>query len=224
MEECLLYNNCNHKDCDGICVRKFKTEKLFEFSMLTKAQLNPLVLRVDADGTDQDSFIELRNIAQNIKAFVDDGKNLYIHSPISGNGKSSWAIRLLKEYINAIWAHADLSCHALFVSVPTFLDSLKNSISSYDEYAESIKNNILKADIVVWDDIAAKCGTEFEINKLLSYIDRRIVLGKSNIYTSNLGPSELQSAVGSRLASRINGAKEVVFYGADKRKLLGGTN
>lgn len=224
-KECLLFNNCNHKDCGGLCTRRIKTERMFALSLLSREQLKPLILRTDADGTDRQTFIELKDIALNIKKFVSDGKSLYIHSAVSGNGKSSWAIRLIKEYINNIWAYADDStCHALFISVPLFLESLKNSINNYDQYAEDIKASVYTADVVVWDDIAAKCGTEYEINKLLSYIDRRINLGKSNIYTSNLGPNELSSALGTRLASRINSAKEIIFYGADKRKLLGGNN
>jgi DNA replication protein DnaC len=53
---------------------------------------------------------------------------------------------------------------------------------------------------------------------LLSYIDGRIALGKSNIFTSNLGEEALYAALGDRLASRICHMSQVIeFRGSDKR-------
>ena len=72
--------------------------------------------------------------------------------------------------------------------------------------------------MVVWDDIAAKTGTEYEINNLLSLVDARISLGKSNIYTSNLNQREMMQALGSRLTSRIcNMSEDIELFGVDKR-------
>jgi DNA replication protein DnaC len=99
-----------------------------------------------------------------------------------------------------------------------FLTSLKNSITNYNEYVEYVKANVMEADLVIWDDIAAKTGSEFEINQLLSYIEGRLTRGKANIFTSNLNRNEISANLGPRLASRIcNMSTDIELKGADKR-------
>ncbi len=107
----------------------------------------------------------------------------------------------------------------LFISVPRFLLELKSNISEKSEYVEHINNNVLDCDLVIWDDIATKLGTEFELSHLLSIIDTRINNGKSNMFTSNLSGVELNKALGDRLYSRIQNYSDVVIelQGKDKR-------
>jgi len=219
--ECFLYDNCNHKDCNApVCLRRYKLEYLYNASLLSGQQRKHLVLKIDEDGTDFEEFTKLASIAQNIDTFVSEGQNLFLHSSVCGNGKSSWAIRMIEAYLNRIWPQADLSCKALFISVPRFLLALKEGISSHNTYAEYIKENIMTADLVVWDDIAAKVGTEFELNHLLSLIEGRTSAGKSNIYTSNLNANEIKVALGDRVASRVcNLSIDIELHGKDKRNL-----
>jgi DNA replication protein DnaC len=187
-------------------------------------QRKPITLVLDADKTDREEFMYLASIEKQIETFVKEGHNLYLHSYTCGNGKSSWAVKLLQSYFNKIWHKSNFSCQGLFISVPRYLLELKARISGHSEYADFIDKYVLEADIVVWDDIAAKTGTEFELTHLLNLINSRMDAGKCNIFTSNLGRRELTAAVGERLASRIsNLSYEVELHGADKRQLkLGG--
>lgn len=221
MNECWLYNNCNHKDCDKFCLRKYKLNDLYNNSLLSDKQREKLVLSIDADGTDFEEFTKLAEIENDIVNFIQSGKNLYLHSSNCGNGKSSWAIRLIQSYFNKIWPKASLGCHALFINVPRFLQTLKDSFNIQSDYIDFIKENIMKADIVIWDDIADKsAGTEFENTTLLGFIDGRIALGKSNIYTTNQGFREIQKILGERLASRIcQLSLDIELHGSDKRIL-----
>ena len=220
-QNCLLFNKCNHKDCDkDFCLRRYKTEGLYKAALLPASQQDFVQLYADDDGTDSIQFAQLANLAQSMESFVRAGRNLYIHSKTCGNGKTSSAIKLMKAYIDKIWAKCSTGCHALFVSVPRFLIAIKNQIDSYDEYAEYVKAHVLEADLVIWDDIAAKTGTEFEVNHLLSLLDTRLSQKKSNIYTSNLGPNEITQALGNRISSRIYGLSlEIELHGKDKRYL-----
>jgi DNA replication protein DnaC len=195
-------------------------DSLYSAALMSDSQKNHIILRVDEDGTDLEQFKQLAEIEKNIVSFVDEGKNLYLHSSNAGNGKSSWSIRLIEAYFNKIWARSDGSCKALFISVPRFLLALKDNISSKSLYIEYIKENVLEADLVVWDDIATKASSEFEASHLLSIIDNRIALGKSNIYTSNLNCQQLYAALGERLTSRVaNMSVDIELFGSDKRNL-----
>lgn len=225
--------NCEYKDtcrkyhnneCDietqGFCLKLFKINQLYEQSLLSEAQRKYIDLRIDADGTDREAFKQLKEIENNIENFVDNGDNLYIHSSTCGNGKTAWAIRLLQSYVKKIWYKADLSCKILYINVPRFLLSLKDSINVTSDYIDHIKSNIFKADLVVWDELGIKSPTQFEYENLLNLINTRLDKGKSNIYTSNLNSTQLYEIMGERLYSRIlHLSTDIEFFGKDKRNL-----
>ena len=219
--KCWLEDQCNKKDCDKFCLRKFKLDYLYNQSLLSYEQRKKIGLRIDNNSLlDKPVFDRLRNVELNIVDFIINGNNLYLWSHITGNGKTAWSIRLMQDYFNKIWPSSDLSCRALFINVPKFFLALKDNISEKSEYIAQIKSNVLKADLVVWDEVALKTLTPFEMENLLSLINNRIDLGKANVYTSNISPSELLNLVGDRLYSRIINKSEILeFREKDKRKI-----
>ena len=221
MSTCYLREVCNGKDCQAdFCLRKYKMDSLYSAALMTDSQKKHITLKVDEDGTDLEQFKQLATIEQDIVSFINEGKNLYLHSTNCGNGKSSWSIRLAQAYLNKIWARSEAKCRVLFISVPRYLLAIKDNISNKNAYAEYIKDNVLEADLVVFDDLAAKMGSEFELTHLLNIIDNRISLGKSNIYTSNLNRQQLYNALGERLTSRVaNMSIDIELHGSDQRNL-----
>lgn len=205
-------------EIDNFCMRRYKLDFLFDNSLLPKNRIVNEDLVVDSDGADYDWYTQLNDIKTSINDFVSSGKNLYIYSATPGNGKTSWAIKLIQYYLYNNWIESPLECRALFISVPKYLLELKSNISKESEYISFIKENINSADLVVWDDIATKNTTEFEHEHLFSVIDSRIYDGKSNIYTSNVLDNNLHEVLGGRLASRIlNESICMNFNGRDKR-------
>lgn len=221
---CWMQDTCNHCDCDSFCIRRMKLAYFYDAAMIPLNKRHHIGLRPDADGTDEQIFAEvLKQAETNIESIVETGTNFYIHSKQCGNGKTSIALRLVEAYLNNTWFKSDLYCKVLFVSVPRFLLELKASIKAENNYIDYIKNNIAKADLVIWDDIGEKAATEFEGTNLYSIIDQRLLQGKSNIFTSNLDETELHAALGDRLASRvIYESVNIELKGKDKRGLLNG--
>lgn len=222
--ECYLSERCKKyksEKCSmngDFCIKLFKLNYLYDESLLSTSQRKFTPLRIDADGTDKDAFIKLKWIEDNIEKFVSGGENLYLHSHICGNGKTEWSVRMIQSYFNSVWYKCELGCKALFINVPRFLLALKDNISSKNSYVEHIKENILNADIVVWDEVGIKDVTTFEHENLLNMINTRIDYGKSNVYTSNLSPDELRNCLGERLYSRIvNLSTDIELFGSDKR-------
>jgi len=223
--KCWLENECKKLHCNDPngCMIKYKLDFLFNEAGLSENKRIKQTLVTDADGTDRPEFQKLANIQNDILDFVNNGDNLYIYSIQAGNGKTSWAIRLMQSYFKKIWLKTKLECKALFINVPSFLLALKANINEPNEYYQHIKDNVLDCDLVIWDDIGNKIGTEFEISHLLSIIDTRINMGKANIYTSNIPPEQLGNLLDIRLGSRIANASECIqFRGGDKRHLTVG--
>lgn len=231
MVDCVIKDSCKLYDSDKdvcpyinnetkICMRKYKINYLLDQALLSDAQKIRKALLLDVNKIDLQAFTNLNIIKNDIVSFAKNGDNIYIYSKIPGNGKTSWAIKLIQSYINKIWAESQLTCRVLFINVPKFLLSLKASISNQSDYIDHINKYVNSADIVVWDDIGTKVATEFEHEHLLSLIDSRLLDNKANIFTSNIIPNELSGFIGDRLASRIiNTSKTIEFLGADKRGL-----
>lgn len=221
-EDCYIQETCKkYRDStcdDNFCIRLFKQDELLSRAMLTDNQKKRIKLILDNTRLDEDAYEQLQQIQKTIVEFVKKQQNLLIASANTGNGKSSWAIKLLHTYIEKIWPESDLKCVALFVSIPKYFVELKSNISTPSSYIQYVTENVLAADIVVFDDLGSKRGTEFELDNLFNIINSRIESGKSCVYTTNILPEELDSQLGSRLASRIVGMSDViVFREQDKR-------
>ena len=211
-EQCWYKNVCTYDACTN-CIRYAEMKYLFDNSGIPKNKQYPQEL---VAGVDFDAFVKLNDIKSEIDAYVDSGFNLYICSEQTGNGKTSWAIKLLLKYFDQIWAGNGFNIRGLFVHVPTLLSKLKNFNNPLlTEY----KDNLSKADLIIWDDIASTKLSDYDISQLLMFIDSRIVDGKSNIFTGNIVTEQgLEKVIGSRLASRIwNTSMVVQFKGKDRR-------
>ena len=215
---CPYLDRCNHIDCNRFCLKNYKTNYYFDSAFISKDKRIRFPLRIDNDGSDEKAFTRLAMIEKDIVNLVNQGKSLYIYSRNVGNGKTSWALRLCNAYISKVWYQKEMEPIVLFISVPKFLLELKSNISNKSDYIDYISTHVTTCDLVVWDDIGSKNGTEFEVSHLLSIIDQRINSNKANIYTSNLNNDELHQFLGDRLYSRVYNYSECInIVGKDKR-------
>ena len=219
------FKNCWYEkvcsDCDGIpcsslnsCIRFLEMSYLMKESGIPESKQKPIVLTVDDD--DYNAYVTIDAIRSTIVDFVEQGNNILLSSYRTGNGKTSWAIKLLLKYFDSVWAGNGFRVRGMFVHVPTFLMNLKNF---EDPLSTTYKQNLMNTDLVVWDDIAAVDMSGYDYSNLLSYLDYRVLNEKSNIFTSNkVTPDEFIDAVGSKLTSRIfNCSEQIVFVGKDRR-------
>lgn len=215
IDTCWYKSKCQEK-CTQNCIRYKLMYSLYRQSQLPEAMWNYKELTCFDE--DYEEFKRLSEISKDMIDFTRNGHNLYIYSHNSGNGKTSWAVRLMFCYFDKMWHKSCFDCKALFVNVPNFLYNCKRSISQELKGFEDLCNLISSVDLVVWDDIAESNATSYEHQILLQYIDGRINAEKSNIYTSNKDFEELKVAVGDRLASRVyNCSEKILFVEEDKR-------
>jgi DNA replication protein DnaC len=171
------------------------------------------------DDCDVAAFEELARIRDNIVEFIEKGRELYIYSSIAGNGKTTWAIKLMMQYFNEVWPGNAFVTRGIFVNVPTFLSMCKSTISNPNKDFSEMRDALGTVDLVVFDDIASTRLTEYDYNILLNYINTRYLNNKANIYTGNVNPKDLYKFVGDRLSSRIYNAQSICIElkGGDMR-------
>lgn len=210
-DDCWYRDVCTQDSCVS-CIRYAEMKYLMENSGLPRKKQHPIQL----DGSrDPKAFKLLAEIKDDIVNFVDSGESLYIFSEYTGNGKTSWSIKLLLKYFDSIWAGNGFRVRGYFQHVPTLFNTLKDFSKSH----EALKNALETVNIVVWDDIASTKLSDYDRQQLLALLDTRVSEGLANIYTGNItSQSALELAVGDRLASRIwNLSTLVEFKGKDRR-------
>lgn len=212
-ENCWYKDVCTYDTCIN-CIRYAEMKYLIDNSGIPKNRQHPQELEA---GVDYAEFVMLNDIKCFVDTFVIYGDNLYICSTETGNGKTSWSIKILLKYFDKIWAGNGFKIRGYFIHVPTLLTKLKN----FNDDNSALKKILEEADLVIWDDIASVKLSDFDIQQLLILIDNRIIDCKSNIFTGNLTSKEsLEKAVGSRLASRIwNSSTVVELKGKDRRTI-----
>lgn len=215
IQSCWYKRICTEQ-CSENCIRYKLMYSLFKQSNLPEALWD--YKELICHEKDLQVYKKLQAKSDAILNFIESGNNLYIYSENCGNGKTTWAIRLMYSYFDKIWHKSCFDCKALFVSVPKFLYNCKRSISQDVKGFEELCNLISEVDLVIWDDIGEMKASDYEHQILFQYIDDRINSKKSNIYTSNKNKEQLEDVLGVRLASRIYNCSECVeFLEEDKR-------
>ena len=215
IQNCWYKRICTEQ-CSENCIRYKLMYSLFKQSNLPEALWN--YKELICHEKDLQVYKQLQAKSDAILNFIEAGNNLYIYSENCGNGKTTWAIRLMYSYFDKIWHKSCFDCKALFVSVPKFLYNCKRSISQDVKGFEELCNLISEVDLVIWDDIGEMKASDYEHQILFQYIDDRINSKKSNIYTSNKNKEQLEDVLGVRLASRIYNCSECIeFLEEDKR-------
>lgn len=212
---CWYLSTCN-EDCDK-CVIYTQLKWQMDNSGLYPAQQKPIELFIDDNNReDRKSFITLSQIRKDIVEFVDNHRNLYICGKNAGNGKTSWAIRMLHTYFHYCAEGNYENLLGMFVNTTDLLLKLKdfnNPLSARYLY------NLENVDLVVFDDVGITGLSQYDYTQFFNIINKRMMAEKSNIFTSNITTlEELEEMLGSRLASRIYTSSEIIeLKGMDRR-------
>lgn len=203
-------SNC--KDMSG-CLRHSQM-----YLMTVEANIPGLLplnhqLEKPKDPTSPDWEAYQRLFSLDMQKFVSEGRSLVIESKNCGNGKTTWAQRLLLKYLIG---QLGTSHAGYFLNLPQALFEIKSVISSGEKVP--YEDVFSETRLLVLDDVAHKKYTEYEMNWLLRVLSVRQLKGLSTVYTMTTGKEPLSSLIGDRLFSRIYSASEcVVFFEKDKR-------
>ena len=210
--DCWYIEVCDD-DCSN-CIIYPQMKWQFDNSGLPKSKYKPI--KLTPQPVDKSAFKQLADIRKNIDQFVKDGKNLYICSTTPGNGKTSWAIKMLQTYFHYVAEGNLFNVKGMFVSVPNLLIKMKDFDNP--NLAE-FKENLQSTDLLVLDDIAVTGLSQFDYLQLFTLVDNRMLAEKSIIFTSNnVTLDDLEKSVGVRLASRVWRNSTIIELRGDDRR------
>lgn len=211
------YCKRDRSECSDVCGGYRVLRALYTLSRIPVRYQYKIDLIPEA--VDMQSFISLNDFKENIVEHVNNGDGLYIWGENTGNGKTSWACKIMSYYFRKIAFNSGLENEGLYIYLPTFLDELRNSYAhpsaEFEEELEMVKS----CRLLIIDDIGAERVTEWVRERLVSIINTRSSNGLSTIYTSNLSLAGLADKLGDdRISSRIRGSvKEIHLAGKDNR-------
>lgn len=164
---------------------------------------------------DREAYDRLAEIKAGITEFVDSGNNLFICGR-SGNGKTSWAVKLLQTLFHYRAGGNYEKLQGMFISLGDLLIRLKDF---NNPVPKEYRDNIEAVSLVVWDDICLTGISQYDYTQIYTLINNRMLAGKSNIFTSNITDLKtLEEVFGERLVSRIYNSSEIIeLKGKDMR-------
>ena len=164
------------------------------------------------------AFEALNVYKENVLEKVEAGEGLYIWGKSTGNGKTSWACKIMSHYFRKIAFNTGLENEGLYIFLPTFLEDLRDYYDSKDPDFEQVLSMVKGCNLLIVDDIGAERVTEWVRERMVSILNTRVSNNLATIYTSNLSPEELTEELGDRIASRVLGSSKVIeISGGDWR-------
>jgi DNA replication protein DnaC len=221
---CPSNGSCEYLDTEGCqytCYQYHAMLKLLEYSNL------PTRYKVDTKlkphPKDREEFKWLADYKNDIKYHIENGHGLYLWSPEKGNGKTTWASKLMLAYFNEIALEFDMTrSRGLYINVPTFIEDVKESWDDKNLNQEMtiLKDRIRRADVVIWDDIGTEVPKEWILQLLYSFINYRYSNKLTQIFTSNCDLVDLaEQFKDNRITDRIyEMCKPIRFYGGSRRE------
>ena len=133
----------------------------------------------------------------------------------AGSGKTHAAVELLEEYAKTSTSDQYLGCYLGYLSMVTLEDKLDEALREYRRIDSAIEGMKWRS-IVVLDDFGTERKSEFMEKAIWRILEERF--DKPTVITTNLSPQEILEKYGTRIHSRLQTFKKVLFKGPDLRK------
>ena len=215
--DCPYRKTCKQRTSDGecykMCVDFNEIDLMMHNANIPHKYIQPIVLYPSCK-EDVESFEILNEIKKNIAAMVQQGFNLYIKSNQRQNGKTSWGIKILQNYIHHLIGKPGSKDRALYLDLNEYLRELKLSFDSKDKEFKKTEKVMRECDLLVLDGIDEVRLSEYERNYLKIIIKNRLANNLSNIFIGRNTAGNLINAIGNDLKYYVEDNSTVIsIYG-----------
>ncbi len=202
--------------CSELCGGYRVLRALYNLSRMPEGYRYNIPLKPDT--ADVPAFEALNEYKEAVLEKVEAGAGLYIWGNHTGNGKTSWACKIMSHYFRKIAFDTGLENEGLYIFLPTFLEDLRDSYEDKDPDFEQVLSMVKSCKLLIIDDIGAERVTDWVRERMVSIINTRVSNNLSTIYTSNLSPEELKEELGDRISSRVLGSSQVIEIASGDRR------
>jgi len=171
---------------------------------------------------DKQAFKRLSEIRADINGFLSSSlNNLVLCSDNLGNGKTSWAVKLMLTYVESkkgklnnieeTLVTVDNYDYCVFCQSVPFLVEMKQFGSNKD--SQIMYHRLCKTRLAIIDDLGAVPMSQYDYNIIYAILEKRLFAGLPTIITTNLPEVGLaKQELGPRLADRIWNNSEIIEF------------
>lgn len=171
---------------------------------------------------DTEAFKRLSEIRSDINNFLcSNTNNLVLCSNNIGNGKTSWALKLMLTYIEEQKGklnHIDERLVTLdnydfcvFCQSVPFLVEMKQFGNNKDSY--EMYKRLCKTNLAIIDDLGVVTMSQYDYNIIYAVVEKRLFAGLPTIFTTNItNKNEMREILGPRLTDRIWNNSEIIEF------------
>lgn len=193
-----------------------KLKSLFRRSNLPKEFWKPQTLVTREDDIDAWDFLE--DTRKNIVEFVKEGNTLVITSVNVGNGKTSWAIRLLQRYLAETATFIEIEDRGMFINYASLLVDLGDFKFRETPEFKELKYRLMNCELLVMDELGGGSLNNATYQVFYEIINARSSKNLSTIYTTNFDEEYLIDVLGERVFSRVHdAATKIIFTSSNVR-------
>lgn len=214
------YNKEFYCQCYRKLIRDVARQELGANSPLKKCTFN--TFRVDKYPNVIDSVIginqreHMRSNYEYCKAYAEnfttDATGLFMYGK-TGLGKTHLSLAIANVVI-------DRGYDVYYGSIQSIMDKLEAEHFGRLPREDSIKEDILNCDLLIIDDLGTEFTTQYTNAELYNIINSRILSSLPTIISTNLELSDIADRYSHRVASRIIGSSEAVYFcGKDIRQM-----
>ena len=194
--KCYASDYCqkDKSSCSDVCGGYRVLRALYNLSRIPERYRYTIALKPE-NGEDLEAFTVLDNYKNDVLSMVDEGRGLYIWGKSTGNGKTSWACKIMSYFFRKIAFNTGLENEGLYIFLPTFLEDLRDNYDNKDPEFDEVLRMIKTCRLLIIDDIGAERVTDWVRERMVSIINTRV---------SNKAGCDL-------MAGRIIGAQSEAF-------------
>jgi DNA replication protein DnaC len=247
--QCVLSSKCklagNEMYCNFTCfphtlMHGLNSESgLWKSTRVPKRYRNSFLRNLPIKEQNPEAYAFVKRYITKIIPIVEQGIGLYLYSIPSkenrrgtGTGKTTVATAILNEFmIERVIQYSKggkeiVENPGIFIKASELQNTFNAQFRGTDEMKEqasikfkNLQQQMLKAELLVFDDIALRGTTEAYQDVFYEIIDKRYNEELATVFTSNTPLEQLGEVLNYQIASRIEGMTEAVsFEGKDNRK------
>lgn len=146
------------------------------------------------------------------KNFTTDSPGLFMYGK-TGLGKTHLSLAIANEVI-------DKGYDVYYGSIQSIMDKLESEHFGRLPREDSIKEDVLNCDLLIIDDLGTEFTTQYTTAELYNIINSRILSSLPTIISTNLDLTEIAQTYSQRVASRIIGNSDAMYFcGKDIRQM-----
>lgn len=161
---------------------------------------------------DKEGWQFLEDVRNDVVENIDNGLNIVIMSSNVGNGKTSWAARLLQRYLAETALDGRIVPKGKFINSSNLLSSLKDFNYLNTENFRKDFEVLKQCELLVVDELGSGMINKVSYPYFYELINYRVDNQLSTISTTNYEEGVLEEYLGERLFSRIFDTASVVEF------------